>query len=221
MELVRAYLLPITIRLVVFDLDDTLVETRPNILAQHKHVALVYFGLDLSDEFMLDHWGKPFHVMAEAYYGTSDLDLIRARIQLVKHRFPKILYPYSIPKMMELHDAEILLGIVTANSRHGYEYDMDFHGFPREIISYHQTADDSEYHKPDSRVFDPLIAWAAARGIQPHEILYVGDGLHDMTAAIEAGLNFLGVETGLVNADGFRLQGMASVPHVGQIQIVH
>jgi phosphoglycolate phosphatase-like HAD superfamily hydrolase len=218
MELVRASLLPVFIRLVAFDLDDTLVETRPNILAQHKHVALVSFGRELSDEYLLEHWGKPFPVMAEAYYGTCDLELIRSCIKPVKHRFPKILYPYSIPKLIELHDAGILVGIVTANSRHGYEYDMDFHGFPREVISFHQAADDSEHHKPDGRVFDILLRWAAERGIARHEILYVGDGLHDMSAALEAGISFLGVETGLVTAAEFKLHSVLSVPHVGYIQ---
>lgn len=212
-------LIPDVIKFAVFDLDDTLVETRPNILAQHKLVALTYFDRELTDEYMLEHWGKPFHLLAEAYYGTGDLELIRAQIKKVSHRFPKILYPYSIPKLIELHGAGILVGILTANSRIGYEHDMDFHGFPRDIISYHQTADDSEYHKPDGRVFDPLIAWAAARGITREQILYVGDGLHDMLAAFAARINFAGVHTGLVNDELFAQHGASSIPHVGHIQI--
>lgn len=46
---------------------------------------------------------------------------------------------------------------------------------------------------------------------------HIGDGLHDRVASIGAGLNFIGVETGLVNADQFSDIGAISVPHIGHL----
>ena len=38
--------------------------------------------------------------------------------------------------------------------------------------------------------------WLESEAIRPDEVIYVGDGLHDMKAALGAGFSFLGVETG-------------------------
>lgn len=48
----------------------------------------------------------------------------------------------------------------------------------------------------------------------PAEVLYVGDGLHDMRGALGAGFNFLGVETGLVTAKQFQMAGALSIPGI-------
>ncbi|HSW74419.1 MAG TPA: HAD hydrolase-like protein [Candidatus Saccharimonadales bacterium] len=87
-------------------------------------------------------------------------------------------------------------------------------GFPKDIIDYTQTEDDTSFHKPDPKVFEPAIAWLASRHISPHETLYVGDGLHDMQAAIGAGFNFVGVTKGLVTADEFAEAGVTSIQNL-------
>jgi phosphoglycolate phosphatase-like HAD superfamily hydrolase len=116
-----------------------------------------------------------------------------------------------------LHAAGKIVGIITATIRFSFEHDLDLHNFPREIIDYTQTADDTEFHKPDPRVFDPAKLWLAERSIEPVETLYVGDGLKDMHAALGAGFNFLGVESGLVTAKEFQQYGANSVASIAEV----
>ena len=94
---------------------------------------------------------------------------------------------------------------------------MQLHSLPRQHLDYTQTADDTTYHKPDPRVFEPATAWLAGKNIQPNEVLYVGDGLHDMKAALGAGFSFLGVQTGLVSAADFKAAGAKSIPGIADL----
>jgi phosphoglycolate phosphatase-like HAD superfamily hydrolase len=131
--------------------------------------------------------------------------------------FPKRLFAATVPTLEYIKQAGKLIGIVTATSRFSFEHDLDLHRILRQSIDYTQTADDTPYHKPDPRVFDPALAWLKERGIDTAEVLYVGDGLHDMRAALGAGFSFLGVETGLVTAEQFRAAGASSIPEVGYL----
>lgn len=207
------------IQVVLFDHDDTLVETIVAKWAHHKFVAKTFYGKDLTDDEIRPHWGKPFPVLVGLLYETDDIEEALAHNASCHEDYPKVLMAHTIPKLRELHTGGKRLGIITATSRFSFEHDMDLHGMPKEIIDYTQTADDTEFHKPDGRVFEPAKEWAEIHGIQPHQILYVGDGLHDMRAAQEAGLIFIGVETGLTTAEEFLDHGAKSVPSTADLHV--
>ena len=175
------------IKAVFLDHDDTLVDTIGTKWAQHKHVAKRYYGKDLTDAEIIEHWGKPLQELIGLLYGT------------------------------DLKAGGMVIGIITATSRFSFESDLDLHQVPRNLLDYTQTSDDTAFHKPDKRVFDPAIAYLATRNIMPAETLYVGDGLHDMKAAVGAGFNFLGVETGLVTAQQFLGSNARSIPSIAHL----
>lgn len=79
------------------------------------------------------------------------------------------------------------------------------------------TADDTPYHKPDPRVFEPALAWLKTQEVIPEEVTYIGDGLHDRSAALGAGFSFLGVETGLVSAEQFAEHSSRSIPTIADL----
>ena len=87
----------------------------------------------------------------------------------------------------------------------------------KEIIDYTQTADDTLFHKPDPRVFEPAIKWLSQHKIKLNQVLYIGDGLQDMKAALGAGFSFLGVETGLITAKEFRQQKAKSITNLAKL----
>lgn len=199
------------IKAVFFDHDDTLVGTIAAKWAHHKHVARTWYGKELTDENIRPHWGKPFSQLVELLYGRDDPKEAMHRNLSCEDDFPKVLLEDTIPTLRRLHAAGKVLGIITATSRYSFEHDLDLHVFPRDIIDYTQTEDDTSFHKPDPRVFDPAVAWLAERSILPQDVLYVADGLHDMKAAAGAGFNFMGVTTGLVTADDFTAAGAESI----------
>ena len=206
-----------TTKVVLFDHDDTLVGTITAKWAQHREVARKYYGKELTDEDLKEHWGKPLQELVCLLYGTDDAEQAMAHNLSNHEAFPKELFVATIPTLQHLRAAGKLLGIITATSRFSFEHDLDLHQVPRKLLDYTQTADDTSYHKPDPRVFEPAIAWLEAKGIRPDEVAYVGDGLHDMKAAVGAGFSFVGVETGLVTVEEFREAGAVSVPTIADI----
>jgi HAD superfamily hydrolase (TIGR01549 family) len=205
------------IKTVFFDHDDTLVGTIGPKWAHHKYVAHTYYGKKLTDAEIIPHWGKPLGELVCLLYGTTDVEQAMANNTACHKDFPKTLFEATIPMLERLKRAGKIIGIITATSRFSFEHDLDLHHMPRKSIDYTQTADDTPHHKPDPRVFDPAIAWLKDQGIDPAEVLYIGDGLHDMRAAVGAGFNFLGVETGLVTAEQFVAAGAMSIPGVGYL----
>jgi phosphoglycolate phosphatase-like HAD superfamily hydrolase len=205
------------IKMVTFDHDDTLVGTIGTKWEQHKHIARTYYGRELTDNDIKLHWGKPLGEMICLLYGTDDVEQALANNTACHEDFPKELFVATIPTLARIKATGKRLGIVTATSRFSFEHDLDHHQIPRDLLDYTQTADDTAFHKPDSRVFDPFFEWIEARDIKRGEVLYVGDGLHDMKAALGAGFEFIGVETGLVTAEQFKEAGARSIPDVSHL----
>lgn len=207
------------IKVVLFDHDDTLVGTIGSKWAEHKFIAKTYYKKDLTDDEIQLHWGKPLAKMVCLLYETEDTE--QALAYNIKHHteFEKELFSATIPTLERLKAKGKKIGIVTATSRLSFEHDIDHHEVPRELLDYTQTAEDTSFHKPDPRVFEPALAWLHGQSIQPGEVLYIGDGLHDMKAAVCAGFNFLGVQTGLVSAEEFRgadVRSIASIAELGR-----
>ncbi len=205
------------IKVVLFDHDDTLVGTIGTKWDQHKYVAKTYYGKDLNDEEIKAHWGKPLNELVCLLYGTDNVEEAMANSTAHHEEFPKELFFATIPTLRHLKAANKLIGIITATSRFSFEHDLDLHQIPRELLDYTQAADDTPYHKPDPRVFEPALEWLTQQGLEPNEVIYIGDGLHDMKAAVGAGFNFLGVETGLVTADEFKAEGAVSVRAIADL----
>ncbi len=204
-------LIPKETKAVFFDWDDCLVATIKNKWPEHKHIARTFYDKELSDEELRQHWGKPLHEMLSLIYETEDIDLALERIREVKHDFPKVLFDHSIGVVERIRAKNKIVGLITATSRFALNFDLEDLGIPSNLFDYTQASDESIYHKPDPRVFGPALSWLKRFNIQAHETLYVGDGIKDFKAASEAGLQFIGVETGLVSIEQFREVGAVAV----------
>lgn len=202
---------------IFFDHDDTLVGTIEAKFEQHKYIAKKWYGKDLSDQEIRLHWGKPLRELFGILYETEDTDTALNRVIEIHKNFPKLLFEDTIPTLENLHQAGIRLGLVTAASRFSLEHDLDDLAVPRGLFDFIQSEEDSEYHKPDPRVFTSAITWLESQNILPGEVTYVGDGLHDAKAALGAGFNFIGVETGLVTHQQFLDAGHVSIDSLSKL----
>jgi phosphoglycolate phosphatase-like HAD superfamily hydrolase len=205
------------IKAVLFDHDDTLVGTIGPKWEQHKYVARTFYGKTITDSQLMLHWGKPLGELVCSLYGTENAEQALSNNYTCYEQYPKVLFPCTIPALLHIRRMGKLTGIVTATTRFSLEYDFDMYQILREMIDYIQTAEDTSYHKPDPRVFDLARSWLAEREIMPEQVLYVADGIHDMRAAVGADFNFLGVETGLVDAAEFRKAGASSIPSLASL----
>jgi HAD superfamily hydrolase (TIGR01549 family) len=199
------------IKIVLFDNDDTLVGTMEAKWAQHKFIANKHYHKSLSDEEIMQHWGKPLSVMAGLLYGTKNDDEAMAHIMESHADFPKKMWDDTLSTLQALKQSGKKIGVVTATRRFSFDTDIEQIGVKHDFFDYIQTEEDTKFHKPDPKVFDPVLIWIDSLGIKPKEVVYVGDGLHDMKAAIGAGFEFIGKTTGLVTQAEFEQSGVISI----------
>jgi phosphoglycolate phosphatase len=199
------------IKAVFFDHDDTLVGTIEAKWAEHKHIAKTYYNKRLTDDEIRQHWGKPLSVMVGLLYGTNDTDQAMAYNMATHEDFPKKIQDDTVATLRYLHKSGKTLGVITATHSFSLNHDFETLDIPRELFDYIQTEENTSFHKPDPRVFDPAVAWLRQQRIEPNEVAYVGDGLHDMQAALGAGFEFIGITTGLVTQNEFKANGAAAI----------
>lgn len=205
---------------VAFDFDDTLVATIKNVWQQHKHVALTEFGVEISDDDMRRVWGRPFHEMVEDLYGHP-FAKVEPHLLREKPNFPKEIFPESKGLLSKLRAAGKIVALVTSTNTRSLAGDFIHNAIDSATFDHVFTIDDCEYHKPDKRVFDPLLA----NGYTPDEIVYVGDAPTDFYAARDAGFDFIGVATGLLSVEdfgkleGWEKAGAIAVPSIAGVVI--
>jgi HAD superfamily hydrolase (TIGR01549 family) len=196
------------IKAVIFDLDDTLVKTHVVKWAQHKAVARDTYGRELTDEKLREHWGKPFNALVAALHDNVDtLENMLAAYAANAHLFPKELHDATTDTIHVLLERGIKLGIVTATNKVFLLRDLKQLNIPSEEFFFLQAADETDFHKPDPRVFDQILGKLEREGISKDETMYVGDAVNDWYAARDAGMHFVGVTTGLHSAEEFSAAG--------------
>ncbi len=193
---------------VIFDFDDTLVESRLIKWAHHKHVAKKFYNIELSDEAILAHWGKPINTLVTELYQSADtLENMYSNLLSVRDEFRKVAYEGAVDVLKKLIEQKIDVCILSASNKKFLMHDLADFGFPLEAISIIQGADETDVHKPDPKVFIPTFEKLYGKGIEKSDMVYIGDSLMDMQAARGAGIDFIGVTTGLYGEEEFKNNG--------------
>jgi HAD superfamily hydrolase (TIGR01549 family) len=204
---------------VLFDLDDTLLQTSKIKWAHHKAVAKQFYNIDLTDDVIKKHWGMPLEPMMAIFYQNADTaeNMLKANLSL-EHQFPKQLLVGADVVVRNLLAHHIEVGVITSTIHRLAKRDLERYSFPVEEFLLLQGSDDEPAHKPDPHVFDLALSLLDAKGISPDQTLYVGDALMDYYAARDAGMGFLGVTTGLITQQEFEAEGARTVLSLDELR---
>ena len=186
-------------KLIVFDVDGTLVDSQHLIVAaqgmafaEHgipapgRTEALSVVGLSLPQAFRrLVGEDGPVQSLSESYkraFQTLRLD----------PTYEEPLFPGMGDLLTRLHARDdVLLGIATGKSRRGVNHLIEVQGWEG-WFSTTQTADDAP-SKPDPAM---LLQAMADTGLDPDATVMVGDTSYDMAMAVAAGAAAVGVGWG-------------------------
>ncbi|GJD34166.1 HAD-IA family hydrolase [Methylobacterium aerolatum] len=186
-------------RLVVFDVDGTLVDSQHLIVAAQavafgevglpapeRHIALSVVGLSLPQAFRrLVGQDGPIDELSERYKQAYN----RLR-QDPENEEP--LFPGMADLVERLHASEgVVLGIATGKSRRGVDRLLDHFGWTDWFVTT-QTADDAP-SKPDPAMLRRAMAEA---GTAPDSTTMIGDTTFDIAMAVAAGVAPIGVSWG-------------------------
>lgn len=200
------------IKAVLFDFDDTLARSWEQKWAHHKHTAKESYGVELTDETLSEHWGKPFNKMVGLLYNHADTEEnMMTENERTRDQFPKLPMDGAIETLELLRAEGIQLGVITSTLTQLVQGDLDRMGFSLDSFFHIQGADDSPFPKPDPRVFDNALLKLADEGIIKEEVAYVGDSLFDTKAALGAGVHFVAVTTGRDTAEELREAGATHI----------
>ena len=172
---------------VLLDLDGTLVDTVPFILASVRH-AFAGRARCPSDAEWIEGIGTPLRVQLAAFTdGPDDLEAVVARYRAYQrehHDRATRAYPGAVEAVRAVHARGHPVAVVTGKLVEPATRTLAHVGlapFVRVVVG----ADSCARHKPDP---EPVLAALARIGAPAAEALFVGDSPHDVAAANAAGV---------------------------------
>ena len=183
-------------RAVIFDLDGTLVDSMPFVIAGFIY-AVEPFRPHLSEAEVLTHLGGPLDTCLRNILGAAAADSFsaaRKRLLDYEHGREQDLKPFAGAKelLAELRVRNVKLGIWTGRDRYSTEKIMAAHGlgpfFPAMVCG-----DDLPTHKPDPAGLLHAIKLA---GVAPNEAIFVGDADADVMGGHAAGVHTIFIHHG-------------------------
>jgi pyrophosphatase PpaX len=187
--------MPTRIDAVLFDLDGTLVDTIPLILACYQHTLATHLpGYDPGRKAVIANLGRSlddilFDYAAEAGVadpGATSRAMLATYRGFQRENLNRLIRPYEgMRETLEgLRARGLTLGVVTSKVEWAARECYEYYGLG-EFLPIGVFHDDTERHKPDPQ---PLLYAAAKGGLDPARTAYVGDSIHDMAAGKAAGM---------------------------------
>ncbi len=205
------------IRAIIFDFDDTLVKTRESKWDALKSTGKTFYDLELTDNEIKEHWGKPYLEMLYGVMQKSDTpENIRKNYESITNDYPMQAAPYVLETINNLLKY-YKIGVLTASGRKLTVSDLNKLNFPTNKFFYIQTAEDTDVHKPNPLVFLPILKKLDLLGIKKEHVLYIGDSIKDYHAANKADLQFIGILQGLTSEEEFRKENIPTINNLKEL----
>jgi pyrophosphatase PpaX len=208
---------------VLFDLDGTLVDTIPLIVACYQHTLLAHVpGYDPGRRVLIGNLGRSLDDILFDYAQAAGVpdptstsrEMLHTYRAFQRIHLPLLIRPYEgIREMLEgLRARGLTLGVVTSKVEWAARETYGRYGLA-EFLSVEVFHDDTERHKPDP---EPLLHAAAKAGLDAARTVYVGDAVHDMAAGKAAGMRTIGALWGPSGREELSAAGadeVAETPH--------
>ena len=191
------------LRLVIFDVDGTLVDSQADIIAAMSEaftradapaptrddiLGIVGLSLEVAIPKLAPDLDPATHTQMVGWYKDAYVAL-RAKVGAAQS---SPLYPHVRDTLDLLHaQPETLLGVATGKSRRGLDKLLEGHALTHHFIT--QQVSDFHPSKPHPAM---LHAALSETGLDPKEAVMIGDTVFDMDMSKSAGIPFIGVSWG-------------------------
>jgi pyrophosphatase PpaX len=182
---------------ILFDLDGTLADTVPLILACFRHTMTVHRGAPLPDELWLRHVGRPLRDsmrdIAETAEEAAAMGHTYLEYQREAHDRMVRPFPGVGGVVAAIAGSHIPMAVVTSKTREMALRTLAVCGFEG-AFPVVITADEVARGKPDP---EPVLLALRDLAVQPGpRVLFVGDSPHDVAAGRAAGVQTAAVTWG-------------------------
>jgi pyrophosphatase PpaX len=176
------------VKAILFDLDGTLLDSIPGILASFDHVLARHLPektVTRRQQVMMI--GEPLEKQMCDFTGGDTALALQMTVDYREHNrgiLPTMsLYPGARETVAALRARGQRTGVVTSKQRQSAMLSLDGHGLTP-LLDLIMTTDDTVRHKPDP---EPLVVACRRLGFRPAEVAYVGDSVYDVRCALGAG----------------------------------
>ncbi len=172
---------------IVFDIDGTLIDSENAILRSLQEVLLRVTGKQYAFDELSFALGITGEDALERLHIENVTDVMRMWLEILRRHDGMISIYEGIETLLQyLSGKGYRLGIVSSKTRDMYDNDFARFGISH-YFDISVCSDDTEGHKPTA---DPLLKYMEWAGAKRHEVLYVGDSVHDSQCAENAGVDF-------------------------------
>lgn len=189
-------------RLVLFDVDGTLIDSRPAIVAAYRHAFVTVVGLDYprTEEEITAVFEPRLAEVCFRIGGSRGEECVSAYSSFYLEHCDGLVRPFvgALELLKELNKRGFAVGLVTTKGRERIRPDLRRAGLASVPFAAIVCAEDTVERKPHPA---PLLLAMELAGAGPEESAYVGDGPHDMLAAVAAGVLAVGAGYGYYGPD--------------------
>lgn len=182
------------LKAVLFDLDGTLINSIDHIISCWQETVRTCLRREVTREELLPTLGRAllecFEEIAPGR-GEEMREIYRAH-QKTTHDTMVTLFPGTREALDQLRDAGLTLGLVTSKGLPVASEGLNLFGL-MPYFSTLVTYEDTTRHKPNP---DPLLVAMDRLGVQPADVIYIGDAVVDIQAGKAAGMHTIGATWG-------------------------
>jgi len=195
------------IKAILFDFDDTLIETYAGV--ENLRLASHSLGLPFPESGVIErNWGKGWHELITSMWPgievkefTKTFDSLEASL--------KPLPPVSgVHEIIDILSKQYVLGIVTGGKREFLIKNALNAKIDLKKFNFIITSNENPLPKSDPKFFNLVHMELEKLGVRRDEVLFVGDSAHDFQASKNAGIQFVGVLTGPTKRENLISHGM-------------
>ncbi len=171
---------------ILFDLDGTLIDSGPIIVASMRHASVTVLGREPDEERVRAAIGGPGLTAQMRDLDPDRVDELVAAYRAHNEPLHATLESFdgALELLIELRRRGHSLGIVTAKRVATVQLAFDRFPVLRESTDVLVGAEDTERHKPDP---EPVLEALRRIGVRPEQAVYVGDSPFDIRAGKAAG----------------------------------
>ncbi|GAA4397542.1 pyrophosphatase PpaX [Fodinibacter luteus] len=196
-------------RTVLFDLDGTLADTIPLIVASYQHAFRTVLEEEVEEARARAWIGRPLlpALLDEAPDHGHELDRVYREWNLANTA--RLIRRYAgVPEMLgALAEAGVRTAVATSKRRETARLALRGVGIDH-LVDVVAGLEDTTRHKPEP---DPLLHAAATLDVDPADCVYVGDAIVDVLAARAAGMAAVAVTWGAGERQALVAAGPAAV----------
>lgn len=182
------------IKAILFDYDDTLVQTRKTRYNTIYKLSEEVFKTKITEKEIDEAWGLPAEEFLLKLFGQFSKDIHYLWSIYIEFSKKDLNIPHlNAFGFIDKYKNIVKFGIVTSSSEKVVLRELNELRIDTNLFLQIQTSDHTTVHKPNPNVFEPIFGLLKNENINKQEVVYIGDSPADYESASRFGFHFLGI----------------------------